>query len=105
MSELETLLETVDKSTISRTLNTFKERHLLHAFTDGSGSVKYEVCHSQNEEHDDMHVHFRCEKCGNTTCLSEIKVPEVSLPSGYRKHEVSYMISGICPSCVDKNEG
>ena len=41
LSDIETALETVDKSTISRILNLFLEHHLLHAIEDGSGSVKY----------------------------------------------------------------
>lgn len=100
LSEIEHILDTVDKSTISRTLSLFKQHHLLHSFNDGSGSVKYELCLSHDHEnHDDSHVHFRCEKCGTTICLTSINVPKVELPQGYKSHETSYIISGICSSC------
>ena len=39
--ELETLIDTLDKSTISRTLSVLLEHHAIHAFEDGSGSTKY----------------------------------------------------------------
>ena len=38
MSELEDALESVDKSTVFRTLSLFAARHLLHEIEDGSGS-------------------------------------------------------------------
>ena len=44
LPQLERLLPTVDKSTISRTLSTFLLNKLIHAVDDGSGSLKYYVC-------------------------------------------------------------
>lgn len=35
--DLETILETVDKSTIFRTLNTFLAHHLIHDIEDAAG--------------------------------------------------------------------
>lgn len=100
LGDMERELESVDKSTISRTLSTFRDKHLIHSLNDGSGCVKYEICHSHNlPHHDDLHVHFRCGKCGETFCLNSIKIPEVNLPEGYSVREVTYIISGFCPSC------
>ena len=42
--ELEAELETLDKSTISRSLALLLEHHAIHSFEDGSGSIKYEIC-------------------------------------------------------------
>ena len=101
LSDLESELESVDKSTISRTLITFKNHHLLHSINDGSGSVKYEVCHSCHHlHHDDMHVHFRCMECGVTKCLNELSVPSVQLPEGYMPLEINYVVTGICADCT-----
>ena len=100
LSDLETKLETVDKSTISRTLTTFKDKHLIHSFNDGSGSTKYEVCKSRKElEESDLHVHFRCENCGVTVCLTTVMIPEVKLPEGYVPREATYIVTGVCPEC------
>ena len=96
LSDLETALESVDKSSISRTLNIFRNHRLIHSFNDGSGSVKYEICYSYD---DDRHVHFRCEKCGETICLNHIMIPHVNLPNGYISLEINYVIKGICNKC------
>ena len=104
LTEIEKRLETVDKSSISRSLNIFREKGIVHFFDDGTGSVKYEICHSDHEGnlHDDSHLHFHCNLCGETICLQNIKVPEVKLPANYIIKSSNYVISGICPDCYSK---
>lgn len=100
--EIETALESVDKSIISRTLGTFREHHLLHSVSAEDG-VRYEVCHSGDETHDDdRHVHFHCEVCGQTFCLEELPVPAVRLPDGFSVENAEYMAHGVCPACAGK---
>lgn len=101
MSEIEEFLETVDKSSISRTLTLFKEKKLVHFFDDTSGSVKFELCHCKDHDfHDDSHLHFHCHKCGKTICMNSIKIPEISLPEGYKIEKSNFIVSGICPDCA-----
>lgn len=103
MKELGTMLLTMDKSSIFRTLSLFKSHHLVHQMEDGNDIVRYELCHSLNKETDeDIHVHFYCEHCHRTFCLNEISVPQVNLPVGYRQTAVNYMIKGICPDCSQR---
>ena len=45
LADLESLLPTVDRSTLFRTLTLLTEKHLLHEIDDGTGSQKYCVCH------------------------------------------------------------
>lgn len=98
--DIETILETVDRSTISRTLTIFIEHDLIHPIDDGSGSVKYDACLSAHGHTvSDMHVHFRCVVCGKTFCLPSTAVPPVNLPDGYVMESVNYVITGKCPSC------
>ena len=100
MGELEDALETVDKSVISRTLSLFREQHLVHVIEDGGDGVRYELCHSHHDDHDDdTNVHFHCESCGRTFCLEDIPVPEVAVPDGFKASSVNYMIKGTCPDC------
>ena len=100
MSEVETQLESVDKSVISRTLALFRERHLVHILPDGGDGVRYELCRSCSDDHDDdVHIHFYCSRCGKTFCLEDIPIPEVSLPDGYEAESVNYMVTGLCPDC------
>lgn len=99
MSELEDRIGSIDKSVIFRTLTLFKEQHFVHALDDGEGT-RYELCHSHDHSVDnDMHVHFHCERCGQTLCLEDIPVPNVALPEGYRMHSANFVLKGTCPTC------
>ena len=78
--DLETYLDTVDKSTLSRTINLFLKHHLIHGIDDGSGSLKYAVCGNEcNCDIDDLHVHFYCTNCHRTYCLGANAVIGVDL--------------------------
>ncbi len=98
--DIETALETVDRSTISRTLTAFIDHDLIHSINDGSGSVKYEIC-SRPHQHSvsDMHVHFHCVRCGKTYCLPTTAVPTVDLPDGFVMEGVNYVVTGLCNLC------
>ena len=75
----------------------------LHQMEDGNDIVRYELCMSNDDETDsDMHAHFYCEQCQRTTCLHEVDIPKVSLPTGYRLSSVNFMLKGVCPECAVK---
>lgn len=100
LTELDAIIQTMDKSSIFRALGVFLDGDIVHGIEDGSGSLKYEVCHA--DEHctiADMHVHFYCEECRTTFCLESLPVPEVALPEGFVAHAVNYMVKGLCPRC------
>ena len=100
MTELETVLETIDKSNVFRTLLAFREAHLVHVLDDTGDGVRYELCRRHHDdEDDDVHVHFYCEKCHRTFCLHNTPIPPVSIPEGYEMHSVSYLLKGICKDC------
>ena len=100
LAELETEIDSIDKSNIFRALIAFKDNHLVHAIEDGSNGVRYELCKSHDHDHDeDLHVHFHCEICGKTFCFEDIPVPKVDIPEGYQPISTNYIIKGICPSC------
>lgn len=100
LNDLEERLETVDKSSIFRTLEVFTSGHIIHEIDDGSGSRKYCVCHNDhNCEAEELHCHFYCEKCQKTYCLDNILIPPVKCPEGFEIHQVEYIMKGICPTC------
>ena len=105
LPELEVRLESVDKSTIFRTLNLFRQRHLVHAIEDGSGALKYEICGGDEEcGVSDMHPHFYCECCRRIFCFEEMRIPPVRLPEGFVLREINYMAKGICRACAEKEK-
>lgn len=98
--DLETALDTVDKSTLSRTITLFLKHHLIHCIDDGSGSLKYAVCSDTcNCDIDDLHVHFYCVNCHKTFCLRNIHVPTVSLPQHFTLQSINYVMKGLCDHC------
>jgi len=100
LADLENYLDTVDKSTLSRTINLFLKQHLIHSIDDGSGSIKHAVCGSEcNCDINDLHVHFYCTKCHKTYCLKNINIPTVSLPQHFEPKTINYVIKGLCDHC------
>ncbi len=100
LADLETELETVDKSSIFRTLEVFERNHIVHSIDDGTGSVKYEICEGEDDcTLADMHTHFYCESCHRTFCLKDISAPIVDLPGGFQAHSINYIVKGLCPRC------
>ena len=101
--DIEIALETVDRSTITRTLALFHEAGLIHLIDDGTGAAKYEVCNSHDHHfHSDMHPHFHCRRCGHTFCLSDIPLPPIKVPEGYLVEGMNFTISGLCSVCSSK---
>ncbi len=105
LKELEERMVTAERSTIFRTLTLLYEHHIVHAIEDGSGAIKYELCHSSEQcnEDDDMHPHFYCEQCHRTFCLLDTPLPHIQLPEGYRPMAINYLIKGICAKCGDRS--
>ncbi len=90
--DISDVLETIDRSTIFRTLNTFENSGLIHKFEDGLGHSKY--CLSMSN-----HVHVSCKCCGKTFCLPIHSHPQFSLPENFQIEEIKYVITGICQDC------
>ncbi|MBO7396929.1 MAG: transcriptional repressor [Bacteroidales bacterium] len=107
VSELETMLETIDKSNIFRALTLFHGAHLVHALEDNGDGVRYELCHAHHHDEDgddDLHVHFWCSECHKTFCLDHIPVPQVEVPEGYVVQSASHLLKGLCPACAQRNK-
>ncbi len=101
--DLENMLDTVDKSTIFRTITLFLSHHLIHSIDDGTGSFKYAVCSSNCScEVNDLHTHFHCERCNKTFCFTNIPTPIVNLPDGFTLNSINYVLKGLCPECAAK---
>ncbi|SBW07493.1 transcriptional repressor [uncultured Dysgonomonas sp.] len=100
LSDLEIELDTVDKSTISRTIHLFHEHQLIHSFDDGSGSIKYSVCNRDCHcNMDDLHAHFYCIYCKDAFCLENISIPRFALSPIMQVESVNLVIKGYCGRC------
>ena len=89
--DLEKILDTVDKSSIFRTIT-------------GTGSFKYAVCSAGCScEVNDLHTHFHCEGCNKTFCFNNIPTPVVQVPEGFTLSSINYVLKGLCPECAAKS--
>lgn len=103
--DLEQILDTVDKSSIFRTLTLFLSHHLIHCIDDGTGSFKYAVCAPECScSVKDLHTHFHCERCNRTFCFKNIPTPVVKLPAGFTLNSINYVLKGLCPECAAKEK-
>lgn len=103
LGDMENELETLDKSSISRVLNLFMEKDIVHAFEDGEGIVRYEVCTCESEcNGSDAHIHFWCESCHRTFCQKNVDLSALDIPEGFQAHAISFVIKGLCPDCSAK---
>lgn len=100
INDVEAALESVDRSTVFRTLTNFAEHHLVHEIEDGSGQKKYCFCHNDHKcTPEEMHCHFYCTSCHKTFCLDNTAIPVVEYPPGFRLDSVEYLMRGICAKC------
>lgn len=92
---------TFDRVTVYRTLKTFLDKGVIHKVLDDEGGLKYALCSEpcSTHEHHHEHVHFKCTKCGQTSCLEEVTIPVVNLPKGYVAGEINLLIQGTCSRC------
>lgn len=101
--EMETALETMERSSVLRVLNILLEKDVIHSLEDGRGVTKYEICHGETHcSVDDMHAHFFCEKCNRTFCFEDISAPHINIPAEFQIRSVNYMLKGLCPGCATK---
>jgi Fur family transcriptional regulator, ferric uptake regulator len=91
----------LDRVTVYRTLKTFLDKGLIHKVLDDEGSLKYALCNEACSVagHHHNHVHFKCTECGQTNCLTNVEIPSVKLPKGYKAKEINLLIQGVCETC------
>lgn len=93
--------EKSDRVTLYRTLKSFEENGLIHTINDGTSTPKYALCSDACNvaRHDDAHIHFHCDQCGQTFCLPDFIIPGFELPKGFNRKEVNLVVKGTCPDC------
>ena len=101
LSDVENAFEKADRTTLYRTVKTFVERDIAHQIDDGTGIVKYALC-EQNcscEIETDLHLHFHCNNCNETVCLTEHKIPKIKVPDGFVSENINLVVKGMCDKC------
>ncbi len=104
LNDIESGFEKSDRTTLYRTIKTFEKKGLVHQIDDGTGVAKYALDEKQVEDGlpQDLHLHFHCESCNETVCLTDHKIPHISLPQGYISRDMNLVIKGVCDKCSGK---
>ncbi len=91
-----------DRVTIYRTLSSFEKHGILHKASEDSHGVRYALCSHECPEgvHSDEHVHLICEKCSQTYCLEDVKIPKIEDLEKFLAQKVNYTINGLCVTCL-----
>ena len=101
LGDLEKYFKVSERSTLFRTMKTFEEKGIVHQIEDGTGVIKYALCEAdcECEVGNDLHLHFHCNNCEETVCLTEHKIPQINLPGGYITEDINLVVKGICDKC------
>lgn len=101
LSDIENHFAKSDRTTLYRTIKTFEEKGIVHQIDDGTGMAKYALCEEgcNCEIETDLHLHFHCNVCDETTCLTDHKIPQINLPNGFTAENANLVIKGICDKC------
>ncbi len=98
-SEIQAKLESFDRVTLYRTLNTLIEKGIIHKAHVESTEVFYAMCTTSctEEGHKHEHIHFVCDKCEEVTCIDSEPI-SIKLPN-HIISEVRVQATGICDKC------
>tara|TARA_R110000868_G_scaffold116996_2_gene310918 strand:- start:3273 stop:3689 length:417 start_codon:yes stop_codon:yes gene_type:complete len=101
LTDIENAFAKADRTTLYRTLKTFVEKGIVHQIDDGTHISKYALCEPgcNCELEQDLHLHFHCNNCEETVCLTEQKIPHINLPDGYIAEDANLVVKGICEKC------
>ncbi|PVW13728.1 Fur family transcriptional regulator [Marixanthomonas spongiae] len=101
LGDLEKDFKASERSTLFRTMKVFEEKGIVHQIEDGTGVIKYALCEEncECELGNDLHLHFHCNNCNETVCLTDHKIPHINLPDGYISEDINLVVKGICEKC------
>ncbi len=95
----EQLHDSFNRITLYRTLKTFIEQGIIHRIDVDQKSF-YALCSNcKSHQHEDNHVHFKCELCDNIECLYDAGQVQLNLPKSYQIQKINIVVEGICKSC------
>jgi len=89
-----TLVESLDKVTLYRTLQTLKGAGIVHQVQGLDGA---KGCPGD-------HPHFLCLHCGKMFCLTDQRLPRVEVPEGMTVEGKQLVVYGCCSECDPETE-
>ena len=101
LTDIENHFDRADRTTLYRTIKTFEDKGIVHQIDDGTGTAKYALCEEgcKCDFETDLHLHFHCNMCDETICLTDHKIPQINIPEGFITEDANLVLKGICDKC------
>ena len=99
-SDIQKKMNPIDRVTLYRTLETLKEKGIIHNAFQENNETYFAICGRTCEEHQHHHehIHFKCLKCNTVSCKEVNKTFEIPLPN-HEIYKVSINVEGLCDEC------
>jgi len=99
-SAIQAALNPIDRVTLYRTIESLKEKGIIHKAFQENSEVYYALCSNRCEEnhHHHDHVHFKCLKCNTISCEKLDQTLELSL-TDFIVNKISINLEGLCKFC------
>ncbi|MCI5055226.1 MAG: transcriptional repressor [Flavobacteriales bacterium] len=93
--------KTANRTTFYRNLKIFEDKGPIHQINDGTAMAKFAISgeNTKSKYGMDLHLHFHCNNCDETVCLTEHKIPHINLPEGFVAEDANLVLKGICDKC------
>jgi Fur family ferric uptake transcriptional regulator len=89
----------IDRVTLYRVLEWLTEQGIAHKVSSDDRVWRFSVAGHAHPA-TGAHAHFQCSDCGKVICLDEARMPDISLPRGFRRREVEVTDKGSCDACA-----
>lgn len=94
-------MEPIDRVTLYRTLESLREKGIIHKTFQGNNDAFYAICgiNCDTEAQTHEHIHFTCNLCSSVSCIELDENFSNYLPK-HQIEKISIHISGICSMCA-----
>jgi len=102
-SAIQASLKSIDRVTLYRTLESLKEKGIIHKAFQENNETYYAICGKKcgKNHHSHDHIHFKCVNCDAVTCENISSTIEISIPD-YEIQKISIHLEGVCKLCKEK---
>ena len=100
-SAIQKALEPIDRVTLYRTIESLKEKGIIHKAFQDKNETYYAICgvSCAEDHHHHDHLHFKCLICNTISCEKLENPIEFSLPN-FIINKTSINLEGTCKLCI-----
>ena len=101
LSKLQESLGDFDRVTLYRTIQSLVKTGMIHKALEEKHETFYALCNDCTlHNHSHSHIHFKCDECGEVSCLDSNYSIQIKEDGVYKIKQLSIKASGICKNCA-----